>query len=1242
MKKVLAWKFGLIALIIVLAFFRVYPPNEKLKAGLDLAGGTSLIYEIDVADMSRQDTKGLAEKTITVLKRRVDPYGVRNLIWRPLSNTRFEIQMPLASKDAQSKRGNYESALAQLLSKNINVSKVLRSLYKPTADRDKDFNDFAAGSQYAQNVLNELTTAYDELQTARLAADELAAKLKEPEADIALAKLDLDEVQANVGYWMIVDSNERTKLLEAFLGVDKTDVKLALLEDYTGLYKRWSKAIEVLTTPETGQNIIYENAKAKLKGLVLTEDELKQVLDQKEKKRQMAVAGLLERYPDRKEEIRQLVKAFEGYKKYRGRLDDPKDLQRMLKGAGILEFRILPTSGDIKSDSELHKAYVENLVEKGPKFASDSKYVWMPVENREEWLSPGMEITVRDENKNPCVIGEFGGKFYVLCSNKPEEMMLHKNEEDSWRLKRSRRTLDQQGRRAIGFTLDDRGGWLFSKLTGDNLGRPLCILLDGMALSAPSIGDQIGKEGVIRGDFSEEEIQDMVDKLNAGSLPAMLVEQPISVKSIGPSLGAANRDKGINAGIIGLIVVVGIMMVYYLAAGGIADLALLFNMLIILAVMAFRQATFTLPGIAGLILTIGMSVDANVLIFERIREEQLKGSSLRISIKNGYQKALRTILDANITTFITAMILYGVAPEEVKGFALVLMIGIVTSMFTALFATRVIFDLLIEFGILKDRIIMLRLIKKPNVNWMKLRPVFLTLSAILIGGGMLIFFTRDDTKNSKYDIEFTGGTAVTIDLKEPTHVQEVRDKIKAVGQETGNPAIAASNVYKVGEIQQEEGTQFEINTTETNKTVTKITFAEAGITKEQIVSGIKNTQKLLNRKLTNLIITADADQANTFVIKTSLLHKSAVKEVLEKAFLNATIGEPKFDEVVNNAVIKAFGEDLQLRRSLEPKVTFTDKVTKEMAEKMPELLDYIGGVKITCNLGREITPERLERRFKDLRLKPEMENATWYDYMLVNEQLRPLVKAKVENEEQKESEPVSSFVYVSVEPEAGSRELSDREWKTFIADETSKVMMAGELEESLPRVTQVNPSIGSEAKTAAMLAIGLSLGAIILYVWIRFGNVRYGLASIAALVHDVCITLGAVVACTYIVKSGIGQALLLQDFKISQVIIAAFLTLIGYSLNDTIVVFDRIRENRKKAQLQPNTINDSINQTISRTIMTSLTTFVVVLVMYIFGGQSLRGFTFAIGLGIIIGTYSSIAIAAPLLLLGIGKESKNK
>ncbi|MGD9109679.1 MAG: protein translocase subunit SecD [Phycisphaerales bacterium] len=1241
MKRTLAWKFALIAVATALAILML---QAGLKPGLDLAGGTSLIYEIDTHGIPEKDQKGLAQNMITVLRRRIDPANIQNLLWRPHGNTRFEIQMPLASKEAREKRENYEAALNEILSQNINTAKIMRSLAEPAEQRTKDFNDFSGGYEQRKEILDNLADAYDQLQAAREQRDALAEKLTQPEQLIESAGLDLDEVQTSVGYWITVeDANQQSELIKAFLGDDYSQQNLNLLLEYTRLYADWSKVADELTDPVEGKNILYKETVRQLNQLSLTEDQLKVALDMAEGsiKRSVAIDELKEQFPDRSELIDKVVAAFDEYRPFQGRLDDPKDLQRMLKGAGILEFRILPTIGQADSDTELLETYVQNLKEKGPKFASDSKYVWCPVEDVAEWVAQnpttgqlGPKIT--DKDNNPSVIGSFGGKFYVLASNKSDETMLHQPEKKPWKLKKARPTQDQQGRRVIGFSFDDRAANIFGKLTGNNLKRPLCILLDGMAISAPTINSRITSEGIIQGRFSKEEVDDMVNKLNAGSLPAMLIEQPISIKSIGPSIGADNRDDGIKAGLIGLIVVIACMLAYYLSAGATADVALLLNILIVLAAMAWLRATFTLPGIAGLILTIGMSVDANVLIFERIREEQQKGSSLRIAIKNGYQKAFRTIFDANLTTFITAAILFWVAPEEVKGFAIVLMLGIVTSMFTALFVTRAIFDLLLEFGIIKQRMVMFQLIKNPRVNWMALRPVMLTISAILISAGLFVFFTRDDSKNNKYDIEFTGGTSVQVNLKEPVHIQLVRDRIQRIGQELNNPALAAANVYSIGQLSEEQTTaQFEINTTETNKTVAKVTFASNPTPAiEDVRAKIQKAQQQTNRKLTNLLITPDQQNPNILTVATSQLNKSVVKEVLSIALPDANVAEPELDEIVNEAVLTAFADLIEIRRSLRPHITAEEKITEPLAEESPELLDYLGGIKITCKLDKPTSGDEIQRRFKDLRFKPEMRDLDWYAYRLYTDKLQPLGT---------DDKQIDSFVYASAQPEAGARELSEDEWNRFLKEERTKVLAATKLEESLPRVTQVNPSVGAEAKTQALIAIVLSLCAIIGYIWVRFGSFRYGLAAIAALVHDVCITLGAVAACTYIASTSIGETLLIGDFKISQVIIAAFLTLIGYSLNDTIVVFDRIRENRRKAQLVPQTITNSINQTISRTILTSFTTFVVVLIMYIFGGQNLRGFTFAIGLGIIIGTYSSVAIAAPLLLLGtkIPKQQSN-
>ena len=1221
MNKNLVPKTVLIVVLLAAAIWTLFPPTETLKPGIDLAGGTSLTYAIDTEGLTAEEETGLAQRMITVLRRRVDPSNILNLVWRPQGNTRFEIQMPLASKETREKRQAYETALNGLLAKNINPATIMRSLRTPDVERRDDIQSFAQDDPNRLAILEELASVYDQRLQLQQRRDSLTEQLDTAGQTLVDAGVDLDAVEANRGDWTKLSDEALAENLQDFTG---DEAKVAPLTQYVQTYKEMIDVLSQLTR-EGGVNDQYAEAVNKLNQLNLTQERVTTVLDLSEgSRRTEGIAQLKASYPDRQELLDQVVEAYDAYSPFRGQLDDPRDLQRMLKGAGILEWRILPTIDRTElSEAEIDR-YKQALVDRGPKDASDTRYVWCPIENIAKW------------GAQKAIMAEFGDKAYVLASNRQNEAILHSASGKDWKLQKAQPSTDQMGRRAIGFQLDDRGGALFYNLTRNNPDRPLCIMLDGVAISAPTINAErpIGSSGIITGSFTQEAVTDMVNKLNAGSLPARLIEQPISEKTIGPSIGVNNRDQGIKAGLVGLVVVIIVMLGYYLAAGAIADVALLLNILFVLAIMAGLRATFTLPGIAGIILTIGMSVDANVLIFERIREEQNKGSGLATAIKNGYERAFRAIFDANLTTFITAAILYYVASEEIKGFAIVLMLGIISSMFTALFVTRVVFDFLVSKRIVKDQIAMLRLIHEPNINWMGLRKVFFGISIVLIAGGLLVFFTRDDTKNNKYDIEFTGGTSVQVNLKEGVSLsrQDVQDRIVAIGQELGNPALQAANVYSIGE----SGRQYEITTTATNKTRGVIDFPDgAAQTVESVTAAIKATQVKQERQLASLDVTPETDSNGDFVVTTSRVNPSILQSLLEEAFPNATIPDPEIDEVVSNAIRQAFEGQLEIQQNLEPTIASEMRIASDVVDAYPELADYIGGLKIEVSLNNPASLENIDRRLKDLRFKPDTQNLKFYSYTLFGPGLKPIDA----------NQPVAAFVYVSTEPEAGLRELGEDEWNRFAENERTRVLAATELETSLPRVTQIDPSVGGEQKTRALIAIFLSLSAIVAYVWVRFGNVRYGLTAIAALVHDVVITLGAVTACTYLAGTALGNLLLIGDFKIDLAMIAAFLTLIGYSLNDTIVVFDRIRENRHKAQLTPQTITNSINQTVSRTIMTSLTTFVVILVMYIFGGQGLRGFTFAIGFGVIIGTYSSIAIAAPLLLVGLERQqgkAKNK
>jgi len=1288
MNKNLTSKIVLIVVLVAAAAWTLYPPSNTLKPGIDLAGGTSLIYEIDTHGMTEADKRDLAQRMITVLRRRIDPANIQNLIWRPQGSTRFEIQMPLASAEAREKRDNYERAEAALLDRNVSPAEVLRSLDKPQSERAEVFAKFAQGDPNRVTILDTLAKVYDEQKDMKDRRDSLYSQLGATEEKMPAAGLDKDAVIAKRNDWSKLDAEKLAQSLKGFTDVNDN---VALLTGYVKTYSEWSAVADQLLEKKTE----YMNARRAIDKLNLSKDQLDLVLElpEKSQKRIDQADKLKAEFPDRAKEIDTVIAAFDEYRPFRGRLDDPSDLRRMLKGAGILEFRILPTQGHPGVDMDEMAGYVERLKEKGPRYASDSQYVWCEIENPDDF-------TVADADNRPPIIAPFGDKVYVLASNKPDETMLHSASKREWKLEKANPTTDEMGRRAIGFLLDERGGRLFANVTEKNIDRPLCILLDGIAISAPNINSRIRRQGVIQGSFTQTEVDDMVNKLNAGSLPARLIEQPISVNTIGPSIGADNRDKGIIAGLIGLVAVMACMAIYYLLSGSIADVALLMNILFVLAIMAGVRATFTLPGIAGIILTIGMSVDANVLIFERIREEQERGASLRIAITNGYQRAFRTIFDANLTTFITGAILYWRASEEVKGFAIVLMLGIASSMFTALFVTRVVFDWLLFFrpsrktirsfltisgaifsailflgdparnipGLeqplihflarvgtavaagyitsavlaaiiwilptlvqraIKSPLLMLRLIHNPNVNWMRSRPIFLGISSLLIVAGLLVFFTRDDAKNNKYDIEFTGGTNVEINLTEVMDRQEVEDRIHKIGTDLNDPALAAANVYSVGE----SGKRFEITTTETNKITVAVTLAQADQRSiEELTAAVTKAQSQFSGTLSNLVVAREAGNPAKLTVSTSQMNQSLVKDVLVAAFPNAEISEPQVDEVVNNAILTAFGDQLEIQQNLQPEIASEQKISEDVVESHPELIEFLGGVKIECRLEKSASAQEIIQRFKDLPFKPDMRDLPRYPYKILDSSLNEITASET---------PIKSFVYVSAEPDAGFRELSEDEWAQFVDGERAKVLAATRLETSLPRVRQFDPSVGSEQKTRALIAIVLSLFAIVTYIWVRFGDVRYGIAAIAALVHDVCITLGAVTVCTYLAGTSIGKMLLIGDFKIDLAMIAAFLTLIGYSLNDTIVVFDRIRENRGKNRLlNPQTITDSINQTISRTIMTSFTTFIVVLIMYIFGGAGLRGFTFAIGFGIIIGTYSSIAIAAPILLLGTKTKSE--
>ena len=1248
MNRNLAVKSALIIGITLLAVYILIPPDKTLKTGIDISGGTSLIYEIDTTGLKADEKRNLSQNMINVLQRRIDPGTIQGLKWIPQGDTRLEIQMPLASANARAKRQKFEVALTSLMDENINPSTVMRILKESPEQREEFFKRLAANSPQKLEILNKVAEAYDQYYQLRAQSDELDKSLKDTAEKIKEAGIDVQQLKPDIKNMTDLGDEKLTDQLISKFNLDANEPEsttLELLKSYVKTYAQWSEATNQLTEPETGKIDSYNNAKRQLDRLTLTEDQIITILEEENKsKRESALEQIKKDFANRTEKIDALVKAYDEYRyggklkgKLMGRLDDPDDLKRMLKGSGVLEFRILPTTGHPNVDSDKIKTYVEQLKTKGPKYTPDNDYVWCEVEKETDWISfdknKNAYIKVRDGQNRFAIVEQFGNKYYVLTSNKPDECMLH-SLQNPWKLTNASTGTDYRtGRRAIDFVLDSEGGRRFANVTAKNLERPLCILLDNLAISAPNINSVISTQGQISGNFTSEEQIDMVNKLNAGRLPARLIEPPVSERTIGPSIGTDNLKKGIKSGLIGLALVILGMAIYYTLSGCIADAALLMNLLFTMAIMSFIKQTFTLPGIAGAILTIGMSVDANVLIFERIREEQQKGMALWTAIKNGYQKAFSAIFDSNLTTVIAAAVLYWIGSEDIKGFAIVLMLGLGSNLFTAVFVTRVVFDILLATGIIKEHLMMMHLFQKPKINWMAFRPAFFTISAVLAIGGLVVFFTRDNSKSNKYDIEFTGGTSVVINLKPDRQLarQDVEDRIKKIGTELGNPAIVSSNVWSVGKPEGEKASgekifrQYEITTTETNKTICRVTFpANQQQTAKTILSKVGN-------RLTDATVTQVA-QAGAFEIKTSQTNPTVVTNAIKELFPDAEVSQPQVQETINNAIIEAFGDDLDTPQNLEPQITSAEQITEKLVEAEPQLADCVGGIKIVCSLGKSATIEEISKRFMDIRFKPDTRNLPMYNFKF----LKPDLTTPEPNQ------PMTSFVYVSANEEFATGKPDETGWKNYEETEKAKIMVSMQLAESLPRVTQISPSVGSEAKTRALLAIILSLFALLVYIWFRFGNLRYGIGAAVTLFHDTCITVGLVSACTYIAGTSIGQALLIGDFKINLAMIAAFLTLIGYSLNDTIVIYDRIRENRKKGTLTARLISDSINDTLSRTLLTGVTTLIVVWIMYIFGGEGLRGFNFAMGTGIIIGTYSSIAISAPMLLVGIKSKSSEK
>ena len=554
----------------------------------------------------------------------------------------------------------------------------------------------------------------------------------------------------------------------------------------------------------------------------------------------------------------------------------------------------------------------------------------------------------------------------------------------------------------------------------------IAIVLDNIVQSAPGANGEIkGGNTEISGSFTVATAQDLATVLKAGKLPASA--KIIQAEEIGPSLGQEDIDSGILSFIIALSLVLIWMVFYYGKAGGFADIALVVNILFIFGVLAGLGAVLTLPGIAGIVLTIGMSVDANVLIFERIKEELRKGKSQKDAIKDGFNNALSSILDANITTFLTALILFLFGTGPVQGFATTLMIGIATSLFCAIFITRLFIDgygkngksLAFSTSFTKN------LFVNNSIDFLKKRKVayIISLALIAVGVGTLV------TSGLNAGIDFVGGRTYTVRFDQPMNAQEVEDALV---------------------------TEFE------------------------------------------------------------------------------------------SADVKTFGADNQLKITTKYRIDET---------------------------GTDIDGQIEKQLFTAL--NPYLPTGMSFD----------------------------EFTKSSDEKTVGKMEYY-----------------------------MVGPTIADDIRTSALFAIIGSLIVVFLYILLRFRRWQFSLGAVAAVFHDVLIVLGIF---------AIFKNIMPFDMEVDQNFIAAILTVIGYSLNDTVVVFDRIREYIKEhgsTRGFGKLINQALNSTLSRTLNTSVTTLIVLLAIFFLGAPSIRGLMFALIVGVIVGTYSSLFIATPVMFDTVQKK----
>ena len=779
-------------------------------------------------------------------------------------------------------------------------------------------------------------------------------------------------------------------------------------------------------------------------------------------------------------------------------------------------------------------------------------------------------------------------------------------------------------RPTVHFTFNEAGGILFGELTRKNVSegsgpentqkrRHLAIVLDGMVMSAPTINSQIRTQGQISGNFTQKEVDSLVNILRAGRLPATLKPQPVSESTIAATLGEDTIVAGVQAIMLAFAAVLAFMCAYYRFAGVVASIALLANLLLTIGFMVAVQATFTLSGLAGVVLTLGMAVDANVLIYERLREERERGASLLQAIRNGYDRALPTIIDTHLSSIFTAIVLYVVGNDNLKGFAISMTVGLVISLFTSLYMTRVMFDYCQGKGWLTN-LTMMRLFGKPNLDFMSIRNLMFTITIVVSIAGAALFIGR---LPNDLNIDFVGGTAYGGKLTKGLTVKMLREQVDEKRQKT----ILAGVVVT----EEEPGRKYTLTYPHGDKSQLTVMLSNSpdGKTPEERIAAMKKRASYLPDPGVELLYNATEDP-------------EVQKELLENKSRNFVIRTTEKEPELVQTIL-----DQLLRLEIDGKI---QPLLSKASINFSRLLAEDG--KTVAKSDTLLSFYDFEDGTKKLELRTLVTASPSFVKTLFNRELRRAFGIT----DDKETLP---FV-LEVTPEGSSD--SDGKFKAMrvgFGSSALSVEYATKIEEALQhtqeafsrrplpdRLENFDSALANETRYRAMWAVLASWAAILVYLWFRFGNWTFGIAAVLCLIHDLCFTLGAIAVCHYLHGTFIGDLFRLDDFKLDLPSVAALLTLVGYSVNDTIVVFDRIREVRgKNPDLTFKMLNDSVNQTLSRTVLASLTVWLVVVVLYWFGGPGVHLFAFVMVVGVIVGTYSSIYIAAPLLVIfGEGKH----